>query len=161
MKDLTYKFEKKKKDNIKEWSAVRYLIENGFYYQHIYENGKALKYPKNIKDAKVFVEKFKEQKIYIFQIIDRINLYQDNNTLDTAIKILGELTFGMHLFQIMNEKEKFLNIIAYIKNIFERNNIRKDDLRKIKAYNEFAKRIKLYKVYRKEHEFLEAVLSGF
>ena len=64
MINVNYKFEAPKKSRIKEWEAIKYLLENGFYFQHIYdENNRYVKYPKNIKDAKIFVEKFRSQKI--------------------------------------------------------------------------------------------------
>jgi len=51
---------------------VKYLIENGFHYDHVYQkietniNGVTsyqnyATYPDNIRDAKEFVEKYKEQ----------------------------------------------------------------------------------------------------
>ena len=68
MINVDYKFKAPKKDNIKKWEVIKYLLENGFYFQHIYENNswennKIVKYPKNIKDAKIFVEKYSFQKI--------------------------------------------------------------------------------------------------
>lgn len=68
MVNVDYKFRAPKKDNLKKWEAIRYLLEDGFYFQHIYENNssannKAVKYPLNLKDAKIFVEKYISQKI--------------------------------------------------------------------------------------------------
>jgi ABC-type uncharacterized transport system substrate-binding protein len=65
MVNVDYKFNPPKKEKIKRWETIKYLLENGFYFQHIYENGKTVKYPENINDAKIFVEKFKSQKIVI------------------------------------------------------------------------------------------------
>jgi hypothetical protein len=63
MINVNYKFRPPKKNEIKKWETIKYLLENGFYFQHIYENGKTVKYPENYKDAKSFVEKYKSQKI--------------------------------------------------------------------------------------------------
>ena len=56
MINVDYKFKSPKKEDIKKWETIKYLLENGFYFQHIYENNKIIEYPKNIKDAKIFVE---------------------------------------------------------------------------------------------------------
>jgi phage pi2 protein 07 len=64
MINVNYKFTAPKKGDIKKWETIKYLFENGFYFQHIYnENGGWVKYPQNIKDAKIFVEKYSLQKI--------------------------------------------------------------------------------------------------
>ncbi|AWI26770.1 hypothetical protein HYN49_13180 [Flavobacterium pallidum] len=63
-----HRFKPPKKENIQEWEVVKYLIENGFKYQHIYKNVELKNgvmcfsgyadYPTNIRDAKEFVEKY-------------------------------------------------------------------------------------------------------
>ena len=68
---LPHAFRPPKKSDDKKWETVRFLIENGFYYQRIYErtetkNGVTssqnhVAYPDNIRDAKEFVEKYKSQ----------------------------------------------------------------------------------------------------
>jgi hypothetical protein len=69
---LSHLFKPPKKTNTKHWETVKYLIGNGFHYQHIYKtvqrkNGVVISYegyasyPENLKDAKVFVEQYKEQ----------------------------------------------------------------------------------------------------
>jgi predicted RNA-binding Zn-ribbon protein involved in translation (DUF1610 family) len=68
---LHNRFRPPKKTDDKKWETVKYLIENGFYYQHVYQtieikNGITIyktytKYPENIKDAKEFVKKYKSQ----------------------------------------------------------------------------------------------------
>jgi hypothetical protein len=73
MVNVDYKFRAPKKNNVKKWETIKYLLENGFYFQRIYESialGKGcikmivhVKYPQNIKDAKTFVEKYNSQKI--------------------------------------------------------------------------------------------------
>jgi ABC-type uncharacterized transport system substrate-binding protein len=65
MVSINYKFKPPKKGEIKKRETIKYLLENGFYFQHIYDNGKTIKYPENIDDAKIFVEKYKSQKIAI------------------------------------------------------------------------------------------------
>jgi len=68
MINVDYKFKAPQKDNAKKWETIKYLLENGFYFQHIYEDNDfskniLIKYPQNMKDAKVFVEKNNSQKI--------------------------------------------------------------------------------------------------
>ncbi|OFY12975.1 MAG: hypothetical protein A2X11_11550 [Bacteroidetes bacterium GWE2_42_24] len=69
---LSHRFRPPKKTDDKKWETVKYLIENGFYYDHVYQkietncNGVTsyqnyATYPDNIRDAKEFVEKYKEQ----------------------------------------------------------------------------------------------------
>jgi len=60
-------------DDDKKWSTVKYLIDNGFAYQHIYEEIETkdkkkiirinVAYPDNLRDAKEFVNKYKHQAI--------------------------------------------------------------------------------------------------
>lgn len=69
---LPYRFRSPKKNEGKKWETVKFLIGNGFYFQHIYENltktlngfikfENLVNYPENIRDAKEFVEKYKSQ----------------------------------------------------------------------------------------------------
>jgi hypothetical protein len=70
---LPHRFRAPKSTDIKKWETVKYLISNGFVYQHIYKNIEIkngiisyqnyANYPENIRDAKEFVEKYKEQVI--------------------------------------------------------------------------------------------------
>ncbi len=68
---LPHRFRPPEKTDDKKWEVVKYLIKNGFYYQHIYEieeadkhmyrQEKYVEYPDNLRDAKEFVEKYKDQ----------------------------------------------------------------------------------------------------
>lgn len=68
---ISHRFRPPKKTDDKKWETVKYLIENGFHYDHVYQkieisNGVThyqnyAKYPDNIRGAKEFVEKYKEQ----------------------------------------------------------------------------------------------------
>lgn len=68
---LPHRFRPPKKAEDKKWETVKFLIYNGFYYQHIYENVETkngitsyqnyIAYPENLRDAKEFVEKYKSQ----------------------------------------------------------------------------------------------------
>lgn len=69
---LSHRFRPPKKTDDKKWEAVKFLIENGFHYDHVYQkietnnNGVTsyqnyVTYPDNIRDAKEFVVKYKEQ----------------------------------------------------------------------------------------------------
>lgn len=74
---LTHRFRPPKKEDKQGWAVVDFLIKNGFHYQHIYDSErltdnlrsynytvkKLVKYPKNLKEAKLFVEKYKAQAV--------------------------------------------------------------------------------------------------
>lgn len=75
MTELYHLFKPPKQTDIKKWNVVKFLIDNGFRYYHIWEqtlrdeNGKVYgyqnyaKYPETMKDAREFVELYKEQSI--------------------------------------------------------------------------------------------------
>lgn len=67
---LPHRFRPPKKNDDEKWRTVKYLIENGFFYQHIYKEIKRnnmyvhenyVDYPETILEAKEFVKKYKEQ----------------------------------------------------------------------------------------------------
>lgn len=69
---LNQSFRPPSKNDLKKWQVVRLLIENGFRYYHVYktieESNTGLKsytgyakYPENLRDAKEFIEKYKDQ----------------------------------------------------------------------------------------------------
>jgi len=69
---LSHLFKPPKKTDTKQWETVKYLVANGFHYQHIYKTVEKINeviisyegyvpYPANLKDAKEFVENYKDQ----------------------------------------------------------------------------------------------------
>lgn len=71
---LSHRFRPPKKNDDRKWATVKFLIEHGFYYDHIYKKTETIKtdyglisyqnyatYPENVVDAKEFVEKYKDQ----------------------------------------------------------------------------------------------------
>lgn len=57
-----------KKSDTNQWKKVKYLVENGFVFQHIYEEQEdgslnKVEYPKTLNDAEAFVLKYKNQAI--------------------------------------------------------------------------------------------------
>ncbi len=62
---LSHRFRPPKKGDIKKWETVKYLINNGFFYQHILDNNCYTTYPENLQDAKEFVQKYKDQALKI------------------------------------------------------------------------------------------------
>jgi len=70
---MTHRFRPPKKDDDKKWLTVKYLVDNGFTYQHIYEEIETkdkqkikrinVAYPDNLRDAKEFVTKYRDQAI--------------------------------------------------------------------------------------------------
>jgi|TARA_R110002020_G_C16272013_1_gene771180 DNA-directed RNA polymerase subunit RPC12/RpoP len=73
MEELSHLFQPPKQTDKKKWDVVKFLVDNGFKYYHVWEtvfkNSKGeitgyqnyAKYPESMKDAKEFVEKYKEQ----------------------------------------------------------------------------------------------------
>lgn len=72
-KQVTHRFRPPKQKDIKKWKVARFLMENGFLFEHVYERIYKVRgltvlenyanYPENMRDAKEFVLKFKEQAI--------------------------------------------------------------------------------------------------
>jgi len=70
---MTHRFRPPKREEEKKWLTVKYLVDNGFPYQHIYEivqnktKQKAerisVAYPDNMRDAKEFIRRYKDQAI--------------------------------------------------------------------------------------------------
>jgi len=64
---LSHRFRPPKKTDDKKWEVVKYLVENGFYYDHVFEkiHGSVYEdyaiYPETMKAAREFVEKYKAQ----------------------------------------------------------------------------------------------------
>lgn len=69
---LSHRFRPPKKSDDKKWDAVKYLVDHGFYYDHVYQKIETLSngvtiyenyvpYPENIKDAIEFVKKYRQQ----------------------------------------------------------------------------------------------------
>jgi len=68
---MTHRFRPPKKEDDMKWQTVRYLVDNGFTYQRIYEKSEtnseqkikriSVEYPENLRDAKDFVTKYLDQ----------------------------------------------------------------------------------------------------
>lgn len=68
---LPHRFRPPKKSENKKWETIKFLIDNGFYFQHIYEKSETkngvtsyqnyVAYPDNLSDAQDFVIKYKSQ----------------------------------------------------------------------------------------------------
>ncbi|MFQ3249485.1 MAG: hypothetical protein ACI9O6_001293 [Glaciecola sp.] len=59
-------FKAPKKSEESQWKKVRFLVDHGFVFQHVYEQKEdgghyRVDYPKTLSDARKFVVKFKEQ----------------------------------------------------------------------------------------------------
>lgn len=73
MVSLSHLFQPPPKDDLQKWDTVKLLVESGFTYDHIYLKIEILngmksytgyaKYPENIREAKEFIEKYKDQLI--------------------------------------------------------------------------------------------------
>ena len=71
---MDHKFRPPKTDDIKKWKVVKYLVDNGFIYHHVYEKVEIesnrivsyqnyARYPKTLREAEDFVVIYKLQAI--------------------------------------------------------------------------------------------------
>ena len=70
MQLMPHRFRPPKREDSAKWKTVRFLVEHGFNYHHIFDiptskdmsqvTGYA-QYPESMREAKEFVEKYKEQ----------------------------------------------------------------------------------------------------
>lgn len=59
---LYYTFRPPKIDDLKQWELVKFYVDNGFIFQHVYDtNGYAVAYPRTMDEARVFVERYRRK----------------------------------------------------------------------------------------------------
>ncbi len=71
MIQMNHRFRPPKKSEFSKWKTVEFLIENGFFYHHIYDENIVptyVPYPEKIREAKEFVKKYKDQALKPEQI---------------------------------------------------------------------------------------------
>ena len=57
-------FKAPKKKNIEQWKKIEYLVANGFYFYHQYDDeGNSVPYPKTMEEAKLFVKRFRKDAL--------------------------------------------------------------------------------------------------
>ncbi|UFH33731.1 hypothetical protein LNP04_08555 [Chryseobacterium sp. C-71] len=58
---LPHRFRPPKKDDVKKWETVFFLFENGFRYEHIYDDDTKnyAKIPENMREAIEFINTYK------------------------------------------------------------------------------------------------------
>jgi hypothetical protein len=70
MQLMPHRFRPPQKEDVSKWTTVRFLVEHGFNYHHVFDIPASkdmaqvvgyVQYPKNLREAKEFVEKYKEQ----------------------------------------------------------------------------------------------------
>lgn len=66
--EVSRKFSAPKSTDKPQWEKVRFLVQYGFIFQSVYEQGEdsghyKVTYPKTLKEAQEFVIKYKEQAI--------------------------------------------------------------------------------------------------
>lgn len=72
---MNQRFRPPKKAEKKKWELVKFLVSNGFPFQHIYNEGRSeyyltkahnyIEYPKTLEEAKEFVVKYKGQTLRV------------------------------------------------------------------------------------------------
>ncbi|MET4075594.1 hypothetical protein [Hymenobacter sp. UYCo722] len=63
---LSQRFRPPKKREKEKWDMVKFLVDHGFYFNHIYATpagGDFIKYPENMQEAKEFVVKYHAQAV--------------------------------------------------------------------------------------------------
>lgn len=71
MIQMNHRFRPPKISEKSKWRTVEFLINKGFFYQHIYDDEIArtyVNYPENLRDAKEFSVKYKDQALNSEQI---------------------------------------------------------------------------------------------
>jgi len=64
---LPHRFRPPKHTDDLKWKVIKYLIANGFIFQHVFEVGAEhsyanyVRYPETLSEARIFVEKYKGQ----------------------------------------------------------------------------------------------------
>ena len=61
---MAHRFRPPKKRETAKWEVVKYLVDQGFYYQHIYEHpwgGQFMAYPTTMQAAKEFIKTYQVQ----------------------------------------------------------------------------------------------------
>ncbi|WP_316794076.1 hypothetical protein [Pedobacter frigoris] len=58
---LNHKFRPPKREDTKQWDLAKFLVDHGFYFDHVNCNGSYVRYPTTMEDAKTFVVKYKKQ----------------------------------------------------------------------------------------------------
>ena len=70
MQLMPHRFRPPKKEDVQKWLTVKYLVEHGFNYHHVFDIPASrdplkvagyVQYPENLRKAKEFVEKYKDQ----------------------------------------------------------------------------------------------------
>jgi hypothetical protein len=55
-------------DDLEQWRKVRFLVEQGFAFQHVYDHargGRLVPYPKTLRQARAFVKKYQDYAVRI------------------------------------------------------------------------------------------------
>jgi len=61
---INHKFRPPKREDIKLWDLAKFMVDHGFYFGHVVENGVYVNYPVTMEDAKIFVVKYKRQAYF-------------------------------------------------------------------------------------------------
>jgi DNA-directed RNA polymerase subunit RPC12/RpoP len=61
---VNHKFRPPKREDIKQWDLVKFLVEHGFHFGHVSDNYQYVPYPTTMEEAKIFVVKYKSQAYF-------------------------------------------------------------------------------------------------
>jgi hypothetical protein len=81
---LPHRFRPPRLNDGQKWEVVKYMINSGFHYQHVYNDAASKRnssvsnenyadYSEKMIDAREFVEKYREQKIKFNKVEDHGN----------------------------------------------------------------------------------------
>ncbi len=51
------------KDDLKQWEKVAFLVDNGFFFQRVYDDHVQVPYPSTLQEARDFVRRYKSQAL--------------------------------------------------------------------------------------------------
>ena len=54
------KFKAPRKNDLKQWQKVQFLVEHGFFFDSVYHQNKLVQYPKSLREAREFVKRYAE-----------------------------------------------------------------------------------------------------
>lgn len=116
---MSHKFRPPEKSNIQKWKLVEYLAQNGFIFQSIFETpsgGTYIKYPSNLREAKEFVIKYKEQSINWRNKKNPITITEEINDLKILELLENHTSVVIDRWETGYTKKYFYDLVAKLSN---------------------------------------------
>ncbi len=116
---MSHKFRPPTKNDSKKWQLIKFLANNGFIFQSIFETpsgGTHIKYPTNLRDAKEFVVKYKEQSINWNAKKNPISLTKQISQSEVNELLEKHTSVIIDLYDIGYSLEYFQNLVINLTN---------------------------------------------